>query len=120
MKDYVDMADDRGGVHINSGIPNHAFYLAAISIGGDALSVLGNVWYVTLTTKLSATADFKEFASQTVAVAGEQYGGGGSVQRAVAEAWAKVGVAVTRIVTRTHARGQRPRSLANWRPHLSR
>lgn len=120
MKDYVDMVDDRGGVHINSGIPNHAFYLAAIEIGGDAWSVLGNVWYATLRTKLTATADFKEFASQTVAVAGEQYGAGGSVQRAVTEAWGKVGVTVTRIVTRAQARGQRPRSLAKWRPHQSR
>lgn len=34
LKDkYVGRADD-GGVHINSGIPNHAFYLAAMAIGG--------------------------------------------------------------------------------------
>ena len=29
MDDYVQTRDDNGGVHINSGIPNHAFYLAA-------------------------------------------------------------------------------------------
>ena len=29
MDDYVQTSDDNGGVHINSGIPNHAFYLAA-------------------------------------------------------------------------------------------
>ena len=27
MDDYVQTEDDNGGVHINSGIPNHAFYL---------------------------------------------------------------------------------------------
>ena len=36
MDDYVDTTDDNGGVHINSGIPNHAFYLAATAIGGNA------------------------------------------------------------------------------------
>jgi Zn-dependent metalloprotease len=35
MSDYVDTTDDNGGVHINSGIPNRAFYLAATTIGGD-------------------------------------------------------------------------------------
>ena len=29
LRDYVETSDDNGGVHINSGIPNHAFYLAA-------------------------------------------------------------------------------------------
>jgi Zn-dependent metalloprotease len=33
MKDYVDTDYDNGGVHINSGIPNHAFYLTAMEIG---------------------------------------------------------------------------------------
>jgi len=42
MAHYVNLPDDgdprhdNGGVHINSGIPNHAFYLAAIGIGGNA------------------------------------------------------------------------------------
>jgi Zn-dependent metalloprotease len=34
MRDYVNTADDNGGVHINSGIPNHAFYLMAVAMGG--------------------------------------------------------------------------------------
>ena len=33
---YVRTSDDYGGVHINSGIPNSAFYLTAIEIGGYA------------------------------------------------------------------------------------
>ena len=28
MKDYVKTSADNGGVHLNSGIPNKAFYLA--------------------------------------------------------------------------------------------
>ena len=27
MRDYVVTLEDNGGVHINSGIPNHAFFL---------------------------------------------------------------------------------------------
>ena len=34
MDDYVESVQDNGGVHINSGIPNKAFYLAATKIGG--------------------------------------------------------------------------------------
>jgi len=34
MSGYVDTTDDNGGVHINSGIPNRAFYLASMSLGG--------------------------------------------------------------------------------------
>ena len=34
MDDYVETTSDNGGVHINSGIPNRAFYLAATGIGG--------------------------------------------------------------------------------------
>src|SRR5260221_5820443 len=40
MKNYQDLPDtddgDNGGVHINSGIPNKAFFLAATGIGGNA------------------------------------------------------------------------------------
>ena len=38
MSDYVELPDtddgDNGGVHVNSGIPNKAFYLTAVGIGG--------------------------------------------------------------------------------------
>ena len=34
--DYVQTTGDNGGVHLNSGIPNRAFYLAATAIGGNA------------------------------------------------------------------------------------
>ena len=36
MSGYVDTADDNGGVHLNSGIPNHAFFLLADQLGGNA------------------------------------------------------------------------------------
>jgi Zn-dependent metalloprotease len=91
MSGYVNTEDDNGGVHINSGIPNHAFYLAAIGIGGFTWPVLGKIWYAALTERLQSDADFATFAKATVDVAGKY---GSDVQRIVAEAWSEVGLPV--------------------------
>ena len=40
---------DWGGVHINSGIPNFAFYVAAFNMGGYAWEKAGRIWYAVLT-----------------------------------------------------------------------
>ena len=74
MKDYIHTTDDNGGVHLNSGIPNHAFYLAAIAIGGNAWEAAGRIWYETLRDpKLKANANFSAFAKLTVKTAGRLY-----------------------------------------------
>jgi Zn-dependent metalloprotease len=97
MDDYVDLPDDNdpandnGGVHINSGIPNHAFALAAIAIGGQAWEKAGRIWYATLTERLAADSDFADAARATAAVAGELFGEGAE-QQAVRDAWRQVGV----------------------------
>ncbi|CAN9168588.1 unnamed protein product [Alternaria alternata] len=84
--------DDNGGVHINSGIPNHAFYLAAKSLGGFSWKKAGKVWYETMISgKIEPNCDFKTFARATVDVAGEKFDDE-SVQKAVNDAWVKVGV----------------------------
>jgi Zn-dependent metalloprotease len=59
---------DYGGVHINSGIPNHAFYLAATKVGGYAWSAVGKVWYQVM-LNLSSNSDFAECARQCREVA---------------------------------------------------
>jgi Zn-dependent metalloprotease len=98
MAHYVDLpADgdpqhDNGGVHINSGIPNHAFYLAATAIGGNAWDKAGSIWFTTLTTRLNENSDFQAAADATVAVSGELYGAGGAEQLAVRSAWQQVGI----------------------------
>ncbi|MEV5238142.1 M4 family metallopeptidase [Streptomyces cinnamoneus] len=95
MEDYVRTSRDNGGVHINSGIPNHAFYLLATALGGNAWERAGKIWYATLTGgELSTDADFAEFARLTVASARSLYGEGDAVQ-AVLKAWGQVGVATT-------------------------
>lgn len=95
MKDYVETADDHGGVHINSGIPNLAFVLAAKAIGGRAWDVTGKIWYITLTERLTAQADFLKCANETVSVARDLYPQDLSVANRVAKAWADVGVLST-------------------------
>src|SRR5919107_4535104 len=95
MSGYVETTDDNGGVHLNSGIPNHAFYLAATAIGGNAWEGAGQIWYDVLTGgKLAPDADFAQFATATVAAAGDRFGVGSTQQAAVLKAWQDVGVAV--------------------------
>ncbi|MFF4038730.1 M4 family metallopeptidase [Streptomyces sp. NPDC001816] len=92
MEDYVHTGRDNGGVHINSGIPNHAFYLVATAIGGNAWERAGQIWYDTLTGgELKQDAAFADFATLTVKAARERYGAGDELQ-AVQKAWEQVGV----------------------------
>jgi len=67
MSDYVETSDDDGGVHINSGIPNRAFYLAATAIGGFAWEKAGRIWYVALRDRFRKTTDFTQAAALTAA-----------------------------------------------------
>ncbi len=93
FRDYVDTEDDNGGVHINSGIPNHAFYLAATALGGNAWDVAGGIWYAVLTGPgIAADVDFATFAGLTVALAISRYGEGSPQATAVRTAWEQVGV----------------------------
>ena len=93
MDDYVNTQRDHGGVHINSGIPNKAFYEIAIDIGGFAWEKAGKIWYETL-KKLIPTSDFQAAADLTVETAGELYGFNSAEQIAVKNGWQKVGIDV--------------------------
>jgi len=92
MKDYVDTLNDNGGVHINSGIPNHAFYLVATELGGYSWEKAGQIWYVTLRDKLTANSKFQDCANQTYIAAAELFGEGSPEQIAVKNGWAGVGL----------------------------
>jgi Zn-dependent metalloprotease len=93
MKDFYDGADDEGGVHINSGIPNHAFYLAATALGGKAWETLGPVWYKALAV-LDRTSSFREAAQATVKIARRLYGARSREAAAVKAGWKGVGLRV--------------------------
>jgi Zn-dependent metalloprotease len=91
MADFFEGRADNGGVHINSGIPNRAFHLAAVALGGYAWEGAGKVWYATLCDKsLPRTASFAVFARLTVKHAKTLLGqaSAGKVQKA----WKTVGV----------------------------
>jgi Zn-dependent metalloprotease len=93
MKHYIDTEDDNGGVHLNSGIPNRAFTLAAIAIGGGAWKKAGQIWYDTLTGgAVPVDCDFARFAAATTDAAAARFGAGSAEAKAVAAGWATVGV----------------------------
>src|ERR671922_71362 len=88
-----DTMSDNGGVHINSGIPNHAFYLAATSLGGRSWERAGRIWYETLRDpRVKPTASFRGFARATGRTAERLFGGGSDEAVAVWEAWDEVGI----------------------------
>jgi Zn-dependent metalloprotease len=92
MKEYVVTEEDNGGVHLNSGIPNRAFYELAIRLKGYAWEKAGQIWYKTLTEKLRPASGFSDAMRMTVTVAGALYGANSLEQKAVREAWAEVGL----------------------------
>lgn len=93
MDGYVRTSRDNGGVHINSGIPNHAFYIVASELGGKAWERAGQIWYDTLTGgQLAPGARFADFAALTTAAAVTRYGDGGAEHQALQKAWSAVGL----------------------------
>ena len=91
MQRYVETEQDNGGVHVNSGIPNHAFYLAAQRLGGRAWERAGAIWYHALCNTLSRRSDFAGAALATALSARTLFGA--AVEQVIREAWAAVGVA---------------------------
>jgi Zn-dependent metalloprotease len=92
MRDYVDTSDDDGGVHINSGIPNRAFYLVAAAIGGNAWESAGKSWYDALRDLLRKTSTFADAARLTAQAAVNVFGTGSAEERAVKASWHSVGL----------------------------
>jgi len=91
MDGYVHTSADEGGVHTNSGIPNRAFYLLAVALGGHAWEKAGRIWYETLRDRrLKPTATFRQFARLTALNAGHFFGK--AERAATTSAWAEVGV----------------------------
>lgn len=93
MDDYVRTGRDNGGIHTNSGIPNHAFYRLATALGGYAWGRAGRIWWLAITSDdLPENPGFADFARVAVRVAAIRYGDDGEEHRAVREAWHAVGV----------------------------
>jgi Zn-dependent metalloprotease len=97
-------SQDNGGVHINSGIPNHAFYLAieggtnrtsglsVTGVGGANREQIEKVFYRAFTFMLPANATFSTARTATIQAARDLYGANSAPERAVTQAWTAVGV----------------------------
>lgn len=95
MNDFVNTTRDNGGVHINSGIPNFAFYRVALELGGNAWEKAGRIWYRTLTSgRLTTNAVFQDVVDLTSEIAGDLYGTRSAEQIAVMSGWAAAGLQV--------------------------
>jgi len=93
MAEFVSTGDDNGGVHINSGIPNRAFALLAIDLGGESWSAAGRIWYDALVSgEVVARSDFASFARATLNSARRLFGSDRSVAAKVESAWSTVGL----------------------------
>jgi bacillolysin len=97
-------AADNGGVHHNSGIANHAFYLAieggtnrtsglsVQGVGAASREKIEKVFYRGFTQMLPANATFSRARAATLQAARDLYGAGSDVERAMEQAWTAVGV----------------------------
>ena len=97
-------SEDNGGVHINSGIVNHAFYLAVEGgtnrtsglsvqgVGGANREQMERVFYRAFTQMLPSSATFSVARAATIQSARDLFGAGSAAERAVAGAWTAVGV----------------------------
>jgi thermolysin len=92
---------DNGGVHINSGIANHAFYLLAkggtnhrsgVAVTGIGADAAAAIWYRALTGYMTSSTNFKGARTATLNAAAALYGSGSANYNAVAQAWTAVGV----------------------------
>ncbi len=62
---------DNGGVHINSGIPNHVFYRVAIGLGRDKAA---QIFYRALTVYLTKSSNFVDFRNAILTSTLDLYG----------------------------------------------
>lgn len=97
---YTGTADS-GGVHINSGIGNHAFYLAVVGgthhrsgvtvtgIGADAAA---KIWYRALTVYMTSGTNFAGARTAMLNAATDLFGSSSAQYTTIATTWCAVGV----------------------------
>lgn len=98
MKDYISLPNnssgDYGGVHLNSGIVNHAFYLVAVNLGQNSWDKAGKIWYDALCDEvlLNEKAQFTDLRNATITTAEKRYGTGSNEATVVKQAWTATGL----------------------------
>ena len=96
--------DDNGGVHINSSIVNHAFYLAieggrnrvsglnVQGVGAANREQIEKAFYRAFVFLLPASASFSTARAATIQAATDLYGASSAATQAITQTWAAVGV----------------------------
>lgn len=93
MSQFVQTTQDNGGVHINSSIPNHAFYLYAEGLSGAVgLEDAANVFYRAFTVHLTQRSQFIDARLAVIRSAEELFGAGSNQAVKAAEAFDAVEV----------------------------
>jgi Zn-dependent metalloprotease len=100
----ADDEHDNGGVHINSGIANHAFFLAieggvnrtsgirVQGVGAANREQIEKVFYRAFAQLMPSSADYSMARAITLRAAQDLYGLGSAPYNAVRDAWTAVGV----------------------------
>lgn len=97
---YTGTADS-GGVHTNSSIVNHAFYLMAaggtnrvsgVAVTGIGTSAMERIWYRALTTYMTSSTNFSGARTATLNAATDLFGATSAQYTTVAKGWCAVGV----------------------------
>jgi Zn-dependent metalloprotease len=92
---------DNGGVHTNSSIANHAFYLIAAGgtnrVSGVTVTGIGpddaaKIWYRALTVYMTSSTNFAGARTATVNAANDLFGSSSQQAASVATGWCAVGV----------------------------
>jgi thermolysin len=97
---YTGTADS-GGVHINSGIGNKAFYLAAaggthhrssVTVTGIGTTDAARIWYRALTVYMTSGTNFAGARTATLNAATDLFGASSAQYNTIATTWCAVGV----------------------------
>jgi len=97
-------SEDEGGVHTNSTIPSHAFYLSieggrnrvsgitVQGVGANNREQIEKSFYRAFTFLLPASANFSTARAATIQAARDLYGANSAAATAITQAWTAVGV----------------------------
>ncbi|KUG07818.1 hypothetical protein ASU33_16055 [Solirubrum puertoriconensis] len=89
MSEFYTGTQDNGGVHINSGIPNWAFFKVATALGREHAE---QIWYRALTAYLTRSSQFIDLRLSAIQSATDLYGASSSDVAAVTAAFNAVGI----------------------------
>jgi thermolysin len=104
LRQYIGTEIDNGGVHVNSTIVSHAFYLAVAGgrnrvsgiqvsgIGVGNIDRMAKIFYRGFVFMLGPPSQFADARVATLQAAADLYGAGSNERAQLAQAWSAVGI----------------------------